>query len=142
MATFNPAAIRSAIKTLLQTVTSVANVYDWNNPQVAGYPAIIFDISNDENSFLDSSHNLRVLTFDIYAIVEIPVDGIQDAKDKLDVITKDILAVLENKANLSLSGTVDWIEPSVGQRVQSQSPESNILYQQMRVKVNVASNIE
>ena len=141
MATYDPAAIRSAIKTLVSGVTSVSKVYDFLNPEIEGYPAVIFDVSDEEASMLDDANNLRIITFKMWLVVEIPVKLQVGARDLLDTITKDVINVLELKANDTLSGTVDWVVPVVGPRTQSLSPEGNFFYQELNIQCNVASTI-
>lgn len=141
MSTYDPSAIRAQIKTLLQTVTEIAYVYDYRKTAVEGYPAIIFDMTNEEGTMLDDSSNVRVITFTLWIICELPVKGEDLAKTILDNATKAVINVLELKANDTLSGTVDWVMPAMGQRAEVQSPEGNTIYQEIRLRCNVASTI-
>lgn len=141
MATYDPAVIRAQIKTLLQTATEIQNVYDYNNPNIEGYPAIIFDMTNEESSMLDDSNNLRTLTFTAYLVVEVSVKTQVQAKDILDTATKSVINILEKKTNDTLSGNVDWVMPVVGRRQQIDSPEGAVLWQEISIKVNVSSTI-
>lgn len=141
MATYNIAAIRAALKTLLATVTSVQVVFDYLAPQITGYPAIIFDLNNEDAQMLDDANNTRVLTFQIWIICEIPAEGLTGAKDLLDSTTADVVNVLEKLGNQTLSGTADWLIPVIGKREQSNSPEGNFFYQELLLKVNVVSSI-
>lgn len=133
--------IRANIKTLLQTVTEIAYVYDYNNPNVEGYPAIIFDITNSESEFLTDTENLRTITFTIYILAEIPVKGQNLSKTILDTATKQVVTALEDIDNISLSGAVDWIMPAVGSRTQFTTPEGSVLSQELQIKVKVSSSI-
>jgi len=141
MATYDPAAVRSALKTILSAISSIANVYDYQNPTISGYPAIIFELTNEDGSMLDDITNMRVLTFDVWVACEIPVDGIADATALLDSATKDVINALELKTNQTLSGACDWMMPVIGKREQVGSAEGNFLYQQLQVRVNIASSI-
>ena len=141
MTTYDPAAIRAQIKTLLQTATEISNVYDYNNPVIDGYPAIVFDISNESNDMLDESNNMRVITFTIYVITEIKVKGLDLATTILDNAVKSITNIIEKRSNDTLSNTVDWVTPVMGKREQSNSPEGNFIYQEMQLKCNIASSI-
>jgi hypothetical protein len=141
MSTYDPSAIRAQIKTLLQTVTEVAYVYDYRNSAIDGYPAIIFDMTNEEGTMLDDTNNVRVLTFTIWLICELPVKGENLAKTILDNASKAVINVLEAKANDTLGGTVDWVMPTMGQRQEVQSPNGNQIYQELRLRCNVASSI-
>ena len=141
MATYDIAAIRAALKALMITATEIQNVYDYMNPVIAGYPAIIFDIDNEEGSMLDDANNVRVLTFKVWITVEVNVATQTTAKDNLDSAVKSIINILEKKSNDTLSGTVDWVMPVIGARSQSVSPEGNFMYQELLVKCNIASSI-
>lgn len=141
MTTYDPAAIRAQIKTLLQTATEIQNVYDYNNPNIDGYPAIIFDITDEENNMLDDTNNMRVITFTIYVIAEIKTIGLDAATTLLDNAAKSITNLVEKRSNYSLSNTVDWVTPVMGRRVQSASPEGNFISQEMKLRCNIASTI-
>lgn len=141
MATFDINAARSALKTLLQGATEIANVYDYSNPNVAGYPAIIFDVSNEESEMLDDANNLRTIQFTIWILQEITVKGEQAAKDVLDAAVKSVVNILEAKANETLSGTVDWIMPVMGRRSHTPTPQGAAFMQEVVLRAKVASTI-
>lgn len=143
MATYDPAAIRAQLKSLLSTASEVdsANVYDFFNPNINGYPAIVFDISDEQNEMLDEANNMRVLVFTIYVITEIKVAGLDSATTILDNAVKSITDLLEKRSNETLGGTVDWVTPVMGKRTQANSPEGALIYQEMKVKCSLASSI-
>jgi len=143
MAIYDPAAIRAAIKTLIQTAvgTDIAFVYDFDNPNVEGYPAIIFDISGEDNEMMDDSNNMRKITFTIYVMVEIKVITLEVATDILDNAVKAITNLVEKKSNNTLSNTVDWVTPVIGKRQQTNSPDGNLIWQEMQLRCNIASSI-
>lgn len=138
---YNLSTIRANLKTLLQTVTQVAFVYDYMNPNVEGYPAIIFDITNNESEMLTNTDNLRTITFSVYLLAEIPVNGQSEAKRILDVATKNVVEALEDIDNLTLSASVDWVMPTVGPREQISTPEGMVFSQRLDVQVKVSSSI-
>jgi len=144
MTAYNPTNVRAELKALLQTQTTVvasANVHDFYNPNINGYPAIIFDISQEDASMLDDANNLRVMTFTLYIITEIKVAGLSEAKDILDVAVRTIINTLELKSNATLNGSVDWVMPVMGRRSEISSPEGSLLSQEMVVRCNIASTI-
>lgn len=141
MATYDIGAIRAALKTLIDTVASVGVVYDYLAPQITSYPAVIFDLDNEDAQMLDDANNTRTLTFKLWVVCEIPVDGLTAAKDLLDSVTKDVVNILEKVSNQTLSGTCDWMIPVIGKREQTNSPEGNFFYQELLLKVNVVSTI-
>ena len=139
--TYDPSTIRSNLKTLLQTVTEIQYVYDYFNPNIEGYPAIIFDISNNDNQMLTDTENLRKITFSIYILVEVSVVGQSEAKRILDVASKQVITALEKITNISLSGSVDWIMPTLGKRQQFETPEGATMSQELILDVKVSSSI-
>lgn len=141
MSTYDPNAIRAQIKTLLQTVTEISYVYDYRTSNIEGYPSIIFDMTNEEGDMLDDSNNIRKITFTIWIVCELKVAGSAASKTILDNATKAVINILEKKANDTLSGTVDWTMPVMGQRSEIQTPEGTTIYQEVKLLCNVASTI-
>lgn len=139
--TYDIATIRSNLKTLLQTVTQIANVYDYLNPNVEGYPAIIFDVSNNRSDMLTDTENLRTVTFTVYILQEIAVQGQQSAIDLLDAATNAVVTALEKITNMSLSGSVDWVMPTVGPREQVSSPNGALFSQRLDIEVKISTSI-
>lgn len=141
MANYNLATIRANLKTLLTSVSGIANVYDQFEMNVAGYPAIIFDISKNENSMLTDADNLRKITFTIYIITEINVAGRDVAKGLLDTATNNVITALESLANMTLSGACDWVMPAVGNRDEFAVGDGLVFSQRIDLDVNIASSI-
>jgi len=141
MATFDINAVRAQIKTLLQTATELAFVYDYANPDVAGYPCAIFDVSNENSEMLDDSNNIRTMTWSIWILQEITVKGEAAAKTLLDAAVKNVINILEKKSNDTLSNTVDWIMPVVGRRSQVPTPNGAAFMQEVILNAKVASTI-
>lgn len=141
MATYDIAATRAAIKALLEGISSVSVVYDFPQGQIASYPAVVFELDNEDAEMLDDANNTRKMTFKLWVIVEVPNEGISAAKDLLDSVTKDVVNTLEDIDNADLSGNADWTMPVVGQRGQVEGTVGSVLYQELMLKVNVASSI-
>lgn len=141
MSTYDPNAIRAQIKSLLQTVTEISYVYDYRTSNIEGYPAIIFDMTNEEGEMLDDANNVRKITFTIWIVCELKVAGSASSKTILDNATKAVINILEKKSNDTLSGTVDWTMPVMGQRSEVQTPEGTTIYQEVKLLCNIASTI-
>lgn len=141
MATFDINAVRAQIKTLLQTVSELAFVYDYANPDIEGYPCAIFDVSNENSEMMDDSNNLRTMTWTIWILQEINVAGQQAARTSLDAAVKRAVNILEKKSNDTLSNTVDWIMPVVGRRTQVPTPTGAAFMQEVILNAKVASTI-
>lgn len=141
MATYNPAAIRAAVKALLIGATGISTVYDFFNPTIDGYPCIIFDIDNEDGTMLDDINNLRVITFKVWIAAELAIAGQEAASGFLDTAVQSVINTLEKRGNDTLSGTVDWVMPVSGQRSQVASPDGNFMYQELFLRCNIASSI-
>lgn len=141
MSTYDLSTIRANLKTLLQTVTQISFVYDYLNPNIEGYPAIIFDVSNNNSEMLTDTENLRTITFSVYILCEIAVDGQAGARNLLDVATNSVVTALEKITNMSLSGSVDWMMPTVGPREQIATPNGNAFSQRLDIEMKVSTSI-
>lgn len=141
MAIYDIGAIRAAIKSLLQSVSSVEVVYDSKQAALAGYPAVVFELDREQGDILDDVNNQRKLTFKLWVVVEAATQGMDAAKDMLDAVTKDVVNALESKSNLTLSGTADWTMPVIGGRDFVQTPEGLTGYQELQLEVHVVSSI-
>lgn len=141
MATYDIAATRAALKSLLSTIAGIAFIYDYANPDIAGYPAIIFDVSNEDAEMLDEANNVRTIQFSIWILQEIPVAGEQAAKSSLDAIAKAVINALELSANTTLGNTVDWTMPVSGKRQHMPTPQGAAFVQEIMLNAKVASAI-
>lgn len=138
---YDPNLIRAEIKTLLQTITEIAFVYDRRNPNIEGYPAIIFDITDAESERLTNVQNLRTIEFQVYVIVAIENIGAAQANSILDVATKKVVEVLEDVDNQSLTGLVDFTEPVAGPKEEQSSPQGSQIWQRLDFRVKIASSV-
>lgn len=141
MPTYNLASIRTAIKTILAGVSGLAFVYDRRNPNIEGYPCAIMDITANANEMLTNVENERKISFTIWLIQEIGVQGADVANDILDEITRQSVEALENISNVSLGGLVDWIMPTEGKREEVSSPEGSAIWQILNVDIRVTTSI-
>ena len=144
MTTLNISNIRSGLKGVISnlvTSTTISVVYDYYEPNVSGYPAVVFDITNNSDSFLTTTENLIKITFSAYILVEIYQNGIEDATDLLDTVTDSLIEELRKTSNMSLGGNVDWISPVIGPRSQIETPNGQAFSQQLDIIVNLASTI-
>lgn len=136
--------IRTNLKGVISNLVSsstVSVVYDYFEPNVSGYPAIVFDITNNTDAYLTNKENLLKITFSAYVIVEVFENGIEDATRLLDTVTDALITELRDEDNISLSGAVDWISPVVGPRQQVQTTRGMGFQQQLDIVLNVADAI-
>jgi len=144
MTTLNITNIRAGLKGVISnlvTSSTVSVVYDYYEPNVSGYPAVMFDITDNSDSFLTNQENLIKITFTAYILVEIYQDGLSDAKTLLDGVTDDLIAELRKLSNMTLGGTVDWVSPAIGPRSQIETPRGMAFSQQLNIVTNLASSI-
>lgn len=132
MATFS--TIRAKIKSGLSTITEIAFVYDFHQPNLEGYPAVTFDVSENTGSFLTNKENLRTINFDIVIYQEITVKGLDEATNILDACADKIVTVFESPTYTDLQGEVDWCVPLAGPRGTFQSPQGLVLYQRLSLQ--------
>lgn len=130
-----------AVVSNLVTSSTVSVVYDYFEPNVSGYPAIVFDITNNTDDYLTNKENMLRITFSAYVIVEIFQNEVEDATRLLDTVTDALITELRDEDNISLSGAVDWISPVVGPRQQVETPSGMAFQQQLDIVLNVADII-
>lgn len=131
--------LRSQVKSVISnlvTSTQIAVVYDYYEPNVSGYPAIVFDITSNTDAFFTNKENIIKIVFSAYILVEIANEGIEQAKSTLDTVTDALIVELRKQSNLTLGGYADWITPAVGARQQIETPNGNAYSQQLDITVN------
>ena len=127
--------LKSVISNLV-TSTQIAVVYDYYEPEVSGYPAIVFDITSNTDSFFTNKENLIKIVFTSYILVEVQGKNIETAKTILDNVTDSLIVELRKETNLTLNGYADWITPAVGARTQMETPQGQVYSQQLDITVN------
>ena len=132
MATFS--TIRAKIKTILEAVDKVSFVFDYHEPKLTGFPAVTFDVSQNESEFLTNRENLRTVSYTIVIYQEISVKGLSEAKRILDAVADDVIDAFEDDFNLG--GEVDWCVPLAGPRGQFQTPAGVVTFQQLTLQCN------
>lgn len=135
----NISTIRSELKSLISnlvTSTQIAVVYDYYEPNVSGYPAVVFDITSNTDSFFTNKENLIKIVFTAYILVEIPNQQLESAKDALDSVTDALIVELRKENNLTLGGYADWVSPAVGARQQVETPSGQAFSQQLDITIN------
>ena len=133
--------IRATLKSLFQTITEIAYVYDRRNPTVEGYPCIIFDIERNDSEMITNTQNLRTITFRVWIMTEIPVAGASTANEILDNATTAVVTEVENIANLELGGDIQWLPPTEGARQEVSSPTGNLIWQILDLRCKIISSV-
>jgi hypothetical protein len=138
---YDLSTIRATLKTLFETISEIAFVYDRRNPTVEGYPCIIFDIEKNESEMLTNTQNLRTITFRVWVMTEIPVGGASKANDILDNATTAVVEAVENITNLQLGGDINWLPPVEGARQEVSSPTGNLIWQILDLRCRIISSV-
>ena len=121
--------LRAKIKSELSGISNLQAVHDYHEPNIKGYPAVTFDVSDEASEFLTNKENLEVVTYQIVIYQEIAVAGLNEAKRILDNTADAIKDVFRN--NYNLDGVVDYCTPLIGTRGQFENPSGTIMFQQM-----------
>ena len=144
MATYSLSNLRTQIKNLLTAITDIQFVSATKTSKIQGYPAVIFDITDENNKVLDSGNNERVVIFTLWVICtigDLNDTNILNATNLLDNISQEVVNVLESKANLGMGGYSDWVTPTSGQRQQVQTPDGNIFYKEIKLECHIGVSI-
>lgn len=139
----NISTIRTNLKGVISnlvTSSTVSMVKDYYESNIT-YPAIVFDISDNRDDYLTTTENLLQITFTAYVIVEIFQNGVEDATRLLDNVSDLLITELRKSANISLSGAIDWMKPTVGPRQQIETPNGMGFQQQIDILCMVADTI-
>ena len=133
------ASIRTAIKTILSTITEIAYVYDYHNPDLEGYPAVTFDMSDQEGDFLTNVQNEEAISYIFMVYQEVKEKTQAQAKDILDTVADKIKIAFAN--NYSLSGVIDVCRPVIGERVEIQTTQGLVYGQKITLKCRFSTLI-
>lgn len=137
MASFT--SIRSAIKSQLQAVTELAYVYSFHNPNIEGYPACSFDVSDAKNDFLTNTENVRKYSWQIVVYQEITVKGLDLANTILDATTDAVISKLET--NMTLGSVVDFSNPVIGNRETIETPSGLVRAQYLTLVTTTVASV-
>lgn len=136
-------AVRAALKTKLQTIAAFQNrVDDFHNPDLQGYPACTFDVSDNADDFLTNKDNIRSITFQIVVYQERKQLGLEASTLALDTVVDTVIAALENDFQLANGGQADqqfWCDAiTIGRRSQFDTPNGPVLAQELTLKCQYA----
>ena len=124
--------IRGAIETILTGITGIGEVNAWHKANPESFPAVSFDVSEEDGEFLTTKENLRRVEFTIMVQTELQQEGQEESIRILDDITDKILDAIENDFQLGL--TVDWALPVSGPRNEITTPSGTAMTQTLFVR--------
>ena len=130
MATF--ISVRDKITAILNGVAKLAFVADFHDPNLTGFPAATFDITEETGEFITNKENLRTITYQIVLYQEIKRRGLDDAQRILDGVAIDVIDAFENDFNLG--GEVEFCLPVGGGRGQFESSAGATFFQVLNLQ--------
>lgn len=103
------------IKTLLQGVSGVLYVYDYEKPELVGYPCITVTATSSDVEDVDTANNFRNYTFTVRVYQEITKDG--RGADNGERIMRTIVDSVIDKfdKDITLGGNCLMCRPVTGQ---------------------------
>jgi len=125
-------SIRAVIKTKLVGISGFAFVADFHDPNITAYPAVTFDIQEEQAEFLTNKENLRTIIYNIVIYQEIKARGIEDAKRIVDERATEVIDAFAT--DFSLGGEVDWCTPLTGPRGQFEATGGAVFFQQLNIE--------
>ncbi len=102
--------IRAGIVSMLQTVSGIQQVYNYEAKELGKYPAATVTNLSHKNLFADTARNRRQYSFMIRLYFR--TDVAQDAETILSTITDAVIVKIESDP--TISGVCDFAEPSEG----------------------------
>lgn len=105
--------------TELQTITGsnqqLKSVYKHRTTSPSGFPTCMIYSVRTDNEPLTNRENQRTITVSLAVALSIAdnddAKGNSDAEDRMDDVVDQIVTEFEN--NLTLDGTVDWVNPVI-----------------------------
>jgi hypothetical protein len=128
--------IRTQLKAVLNTLTGAGKlsiVYEYHEGNLASFPSATFDVSDVSNDFLTNAENIRQYSWKVFVYQDIQPGTVDlsDAVRILDNVCDDIIQAIET--NLTLNSTCDYSRPAVGPRMFMQSPQGEMLVQELTI---------
>jgi len=106
---FEIGTIDTAIGTVLSGIVSIQAYTNEHAIPVGGFPAVTYQLENDNSEFYDTANNLRTFTYRIDLLHEVEKVGESEAVRILQDVLSDIQTAFET--DTSLSGAVDYCQP-------------------------------
>lgn len=118
--------IKAGIITYLQTSTKVRNIYDYEETQPAGYPAINVTPFAGEAEFLDTLRTRRSFQFTIRVLQERLEIGPSGAESVITTLVDELIAIFEAAGSSSLVNTVIFTQPPSTKWGYLQVPDADV----------------
>lgn len=102
--------IAAQLKTILQTITELNQVYDYEPKELLKYPCATITSTSHKNEFNDLAANRRIFTFTIRIYNR--TDIASDAETIMRIVADRVITTIEG--NVTLNGSCDWASPTEG----------------------------
>ena len=102
------ADLKAAIKDIIKTQSTHAKnaaIYDYEETQPAGYPAITITTVEGQGEFLDTMRNRRDSTFKVLCMQERVEVGASESERILTQLVDELLLIFESSPNYNLENT-------------------------------------
>jgi len=136
--------LRNQIKTKLQALTEIQNVYDYPTNDFSGYPAAVIQALNNESDYETTCENERHYIFKLYIWQETEFLNERDARRKIEYLADLIIDTFDKDELLTgismpAGKTILGIRPALAEIV----PAEKYIYAEidLTIKVSFDKNI-
>lgn len=109
------ATIKADIVTLLETVLSIKNVFNYGknifSAEISEYPIAVVSSDSLNTRIETNMGNQRVYVYNIWIIHEVEAVNLSTEQGILEAALDDVIALFEKDDNLSLSGSIEYLNP-------------------------------
>jgi len=109
-------SIIAAIKSILQGITDIQEVWDYDKGTFTGYPAVVVYPSENRNDFETTSQNRRQYVFTVRVHIPMEATGATD-HEKADRVMREVLDLIidafDKKYTLNGAVQLSFATPSV-----------------------------
>lgn len=118
--------IKSAIKTHLQSIANIKNVYGYEKGELGGYPSAVVVLDSIETEPDSTGEDSRKYVFKIKIYQEMEKDsiGAEEAESRIEALIDDVLGKFEDDFTLgglcynsNIKGVAGWTERGNNERV-------------------------
>ena len=134
-------AIRTAIKTKLDTVPGLGMVDDKFHTDITSYPAVMFEPSADPSGFFTNTENKHVYTYEFFIVQEFESTG--TGRDQaIRILGNAVDAVVDAfDSYQTLGGACDYTEAVTGDWFTANAANGMALVARMTLKCHKLKNV-
>lgn len=99
-------SIRQSIKTLIDSVSGLADVKNKPTLNFSGYPAVTIVQQDFENQFLSRDENLRTYTFMVRVFYDSASGGVNNAVSNLETVVENITNKIDDEEAIEITRTI------------------------------------